>query len=372
MNDGIESKNSEISTETEEGFDKKAYFKRELISFLNLVITVALATAAAALFRRSAGIAAMIPYAVLISFAAAFVNINIYLRLVIFAVTVFSFNTVESETDVAFMFTLLCLFAVLISSIGVKLVKKHKNALGISVTAIGLAASCALNVFFVGNPIRCIDAEETIDAYIESSYPERISLSTEISGRFTVSDIYYDHETKTYCKDAVWQRYPVYTGVISANPGDNITDGFAPILETLLAENLRSDVYEAVRAAFPDGRFTISDGTIAGFPDEKLLTGEEKALANCVSYEISLSGIQLVSEFRAAVIAYTNALDRSGVGYNEIVFTAGISEWYRQSATVTRNGHIYGKSVPVLKLRPKISTPGFDKFIEAFEKELTK
>ena len=72
MNDGIESKNSEISTETEEGFDKKAYFKRELISFLNLVITVALATAAAALFRRSAGIAAMIPYAVLISFAAAF------------------------------------------------------------------------------------------------------------------------------------------------------------------------------------------------------------------------------------------------------------------------------------------------------------
>lgn len=70
---------------------------RRLVPALRALITVLLAFAAALCLRRSAGIIAMLPAGIALTFASAFIGQDIITRFSAFLVTVFVLNTVEEK-----------------------------------------------------------------------------------------------------------------------------------------------------------------------------------------------------------------------------------------------------------------------------------
>ena len=133
--------------------------KSDTLLFVRLLITVALATAAAFVFRRSSGLLAMLPVCTLICLAAAFVNIGGFVRCAVFGIIVFAFNTVEQgDFKVTLTFTLLCVFAVAVFGYGAALLRGKKRRWGLifaleAAAVLGLAfAFCILfnNVLRIG------------------------------------------------------------------------------------------------------------------------------------------------------------------------------------------------------------------------------
>jgi len=353
--------------------DKRGSIGRELSSALKLLATVALATLGAYLFRRSAGVLAMFPIYTAICLASSFIDVGTATRAAVFGVSVFIFNTVEQgDMRVTATFTALAVFAAVALGHGVsRLVKGKKKLYGTAVIVVGFVASAVLNAFLIGMPFKALDADKTISAYIDESYPPEIGFLQidEDSPAATVgrTNVYYDLFSGSYAVDLVCSAFPTEGGSVTVAPGGMISDGLAVILGDKLSEAHRMAVTDVLREAFPRGDFTIYPDGIRGFPSRELLSGEGELFVNAINYTIRVGGVQTVGEFRSSVRGYAEKLDGSGVGYGRIRFESGIGAWYRQSETIVSGAHPRGS---LFRGEPGLKTIGtgyaFDLFFSKF------
>ena len=349
--------------------------KSDTLLFVRLLITVALATAAAFVFRRSSGLLAMLPVCTLICLAAAFVNIGGFVRCAVFGIIVFAFNTVEQgDFKVTLTFTLLCVFAAAVFGWGAALLRGKKTAGGVCVLVLGLAASVLLNGFFVGNPIKAAGAEKRIDSYIEDRYPESLVMgflregsgATDEELKVDFTKIYYDREAGAYAKDAVCRYFPTESRAVSvASNGEGpVSDGFTAMLADIISEAYRSAYADLMRAEFPRETYGVECDGIYGFPTKAMLAGDSAPVTECMSFKITVGGVQTAQEFTDAVKKIADAIDSSGLAYQRITFTAGIGSWYRRCAEKTcaePKGRDY---IPAATLAPTGTGYRFNLFLD--------
>lgn len=349
--------------------------KGDALLFARLLVTVLLATGAALVFRRSSGILAMLPVCTLICLAAAFVNVGPVVRCAAFGAIVFAFNTVEQDDIlVTITFTLLCVFAVAAFGWGVSLLRNKKKAPGICVIALGLAASVALNIFFVGNPVKAIKAEKRIDGYIAEVYPETrvLGFLREGSGmtdeelKVVFSGIYYDRAAGAYVKDAVCRCFPTEKRAVSvaANGEGPVSDGFCVMLADAVSEAYRSAYADLMMSFFPGKNYGVECAGIYGFPEKSVLEGGSRPVTECMCFNITVGGVQTAQEFTEAVKNIAREIDGSGLEYHRLTFTAGIGSWYRRY-TEKKNTEPRGSAyIPKATLAPVGAGARFNAFLD--------
>lgn len=332
--------------------------KSERFFQLKLLLTVALAFCAALVFRRSAGVISMTPLAFLLCGAGAFIGISRYLKTAVFVLMVFILNTVElSDMKIAFIYSALCLLACVLFEYAAEKIKGKKK-LGYAVAAFGLAVCISLSFLFIGNPFRAYKAQKMFDEYIERVYPESDNAAL---GRFDFSKVYYNYRTRAFASDGVSSSYPTETASLTTN-GEIINDGFAPIMQSKIAEPYVLEMTMLLREIFPNDTFSVEYDGIAKLPGETLFSAAEGELHGSMNYIITIGGIQGAKEMLDRTEEYLNAIDRSELGYGRIIFRSGIGNWYRRSITV-EGYHFIGRPSFELERVSLGTSSEFNKFV---------
>ncbi len=319
---------------------RKQVLKAKLSPVAYALALMVAAFVAALLFRRSAGVLAMFPIGIIICGAAAFLPVDEKTKTVVFGVTAFVLNTVETkDMRATAIFTAILTLGCFAFSMGVKYILKKKKA-GYALF-IGTAVVCvALSLAFVGNPIAAIGAQQDIDAYTNEKYHAEDNAAL---GSFEFSSIYYNFADGTYSVEAVSDKFPAEGGIISAKNGQ-VTDLFEPVMMDKITEPYEIELIKILRASFPNDKITVSCDGIALLPNEELFGFAEGELYGDLTFEIILSGVQTATGMTEQVSLYMDAIDFSGFDYNKIIFKGGISPWVTRSVTVDKNykeGNIY-------------------------------
>ncbi len=301
-----------------------------LLFALELLGIILLAFCAALSLRRSAGIVAMTPIAFIICAVASFININPFIKTLIFTLTVFAVNTVEqSDRSVVFTFVALCLLANIVAESSAFVIRKGKKY-GFAIAAVGAVLCITLSFIFVGNPFSAFKAQKTINDYTDKKYPESENAAL---GDFEFSNLYYRFDTKAYAIDAVSSKYPTENAMISVSDGI-IRDGFSRLMEAKLREPYSLEFTAFLREQFPKDNFSVTCESIATLPNETVITSAEGTLYPKLTYEIHLGGIQGANEMLERVKLYMEAIDASDFEYNELIFKGGSNPWIRRCVKI--------------------------------------
>lgn len=332
--------------------EKKPIISKETkAQAVKLLIIVVAAFATALLFRRSAGIIAMLPLAFIICGFTAFIGVDTKLKLIIYGITVFCVNTVEQkDINVTIMFTALCLLACAVFEIAARLIKKHKRS-GNYVMAIGAVLCVCLSFVFVGNPITAISANKLIKDYTAAKYPQGENYAL---GEFEFSSIYYNHKTQAYEVEAISNKYPTEAGVISSN-GATVSDSFKTIMKEKLAEPYMLEITAVLREYFPNDSFEIICDDIYEKPSENMLISESGKLNGSIDYEIYLGGVQTANAMEEKVEKYISVIDSNEIDYGRIIFKSGISPWVVRSVTVDGNRPLGFNDFTIQQVHPNTS-----------------
>ena len=330
---------------------------------LRLFAVTLLAFAAALLFRRSAGLIAMTPISLLLCAVAAFIPMRIYVRCALFGITVFAVNSIESGRDVAIIFSALCILACALFGYAASKIKAKKG-LGISLLCVFAILCTLLNVYFIGNPIKAYSAMADFDEYTERVYPEN---EHAVLGSFDISPIYYQWETKAYTLDIVSSKYPTEGASLTLG-GKVINDGFKSRMEQNVAEQYVSALSAVLREALPNEEFEVSFDRFIAKPGQAILSAERGALAENVCYEIYIRGIQTGDDMKKYVKLYTDAIDRSGIGYARLTFKSGIGTWQQRYVSIDPNHPVYHPEIKLNYINTASSNYFFEYLLKLQEK----
>ncbi len=344
---------------------KKEFDLKQKNSALNLILTVLSAFIAALLFRRSMGVIAMIPLSFGVCFAAAFINVKFYLKGAIFALTVFSLNSIEQgDISVPITFAALCLLTLALFQFSVDALKSNKTK-GIIFSSASAVVCIVLSLIFIGNPISAIISNKNFDSHIKSAYPDK---GNEVLGDFRFSNIYYDFSTKAYTIDASCTKFPTESGTLTTS--DNIiTDRFYSRMEKVLTEPYILEMTDILRTTFPLDSFSVSCDEILLLPNENLLEIGNGDLYENLVFEIFLGGVQNYDSMEKKVLEYMTAIKNSDMKFARIIFKSRIGEFYHRSVTIHSN---FSLDNPVFETRLilKNSPDRFNRLLDArFNKE---
>ena len=325
---------------------------------LKLLAITLLAFVAALLLRRSMGIVARFPISIVICFGSALLDIGVLTKAAIFGIIVFTLNSIENKnTEIAVVFSALCILAVLLSHYAVYKIKSSKG-IGISIASASGLLCIALSVMFVGNPFSAMAAKDVITPYTDANYPNNENAAL---GNFEFSAIYYDYKVDAYCVDANSSKYPTESSPISVDEGV-LYDSFYPLMEDKISAPYVSDMSALLRECLPEASFNVKFDGFVSKPDQAILSSASGALYGNARYEIFIGGIQSASDMKTAVTEMVNAIDRSGIGYAKITFKSGIGLWLRRSVTVTPN-HLIGHFDPEVLFTPVLNTNEFSEYL---------
>ena len=326
---------------------------------LKLILTVVLAFGAALLFRRSAGILAMFPIAFILCGASALIDIQQVAKCAVFGITVFCINTIENDdVKISVIFTAICVIATAVFGYAASKIKKGKKY-GYGMAAAGAVVCIVLSVTFVGNPFTAIDANEKINQYTETNYPNKENAAL---GNFEFSNIYYNYQIGSYAVDAVSSEYPTEGGTVSIG-GDIIRDGFKSVMFDKISEPYVSLMASTLRESFPEERFTVEFDGFVSSPGEAILSAPEGALESNARYEIFIGGIQTGDDMIKQANRFVDALDRSGINYSTITFKSGIGIWFERCVTVDKYHPPYGFKAE-LDYYSTVNTNQFSEYIQ--------
>ncbi len=325
---------------------------------LKLVIVTAIAFAAALLLRRSMGVIAMFPLSLILCFVSAVIDISAITKAVVFGVMVFTLNSIENKnTEVAVVFSALCILAVLLSHYSYYKIRASKK-IGIPIASASGLLCIALSVIFVGNPFSAIAAQDLITPYTEANYPNNENAAL---GSFEFTEIYYDYKLNAYCVDANSSKFPTEPSPISVN-GEVLYDSFYPLMEGKISSAYVSDMSAILREKLPDASFRVEFDGFVSLPDQAILASESGAIYGNVRYDIFVGGIQSAKDMKTAVAEMVNAIDSAGIGYARLTFKSGIGLWMRRSVTVDSN-HLKGHLALTVDYVPVINTNEFSEYV---------
>ena len=325
---------------------------------LKLTVATAIAFLAALLLRRSMGAVAMLPISLILCFASAVIDISAITKAVIFGVMTFTLNSIENKnTEVAVIFSALCILAVLLAHYSFYKIKSSKK-IGIPIASASGILCIALSVIFVGNPFSAWAAEDIITRYTDSNYPNNENAAL---GTFEFTEIYYDYRVDAYCVDASSNKFPTEPSPISVN-GDEVYDSFYHLMEDKISSVYVSDMSAVLREKLPDASFRVEFDGFVSLPDQAILSSESGALYGNARYDIFIGGIQTAKDMKTAVAEMVNAIDSAGIGYDRLTFKSGIGLWMRRSVTVSPN-HLKGHLTLKVDYAPVINTNDFSEYV---------
>lgn len=337
---------------------KKQETKETRFYTLKLLAVTVIAFVAALLLRRSMGVVAMLPISLLLCFSSAVINISAITKAAIFGVIVFSLNSIENKnTEVAVIFSALCILAVLLAHYSFYKIKATKK-IGIPIASASGLLCIALSIIFVGNPFSAMAAQDIITPYTDANYPNNENAAL---GRFEFTDIYYDYKVDAYCVDASSSKFPTEPSPISVNEGV-LYDSFYHLMENKISSAYVSDMSAVLREKLSDASFRVEFDGFVSLPDQAILSSASGELYGNAKYDIFVGGIQSAKDMKTAVTEMVNVIDSAGIGYAQLTFKSGIGLWMRRSVTVSPN-HLKGHLSVKLDYVPVINTNEFSEYV---------
>ena len=294
---------------------------------LKLFVLTALAFGAACFLKPSSGIWAMMPFMSLLCLASAFIKITPALKFVNFPIMVFALNSIEhGDIKKSIIYAALCLLNCILFEFSAKRFYKNRRK-GILFISLSLVICVCLNVLLIGNPFTAHKAEKEIKEYTAEYYPKQTDGE---KSDFFVSPIRFDMKKRCYGVDIYSKKYPADKAAITMN-GGYVNDGFKNVYAFDLMEGSRLKITEALRKAFPDAKFTVTQKNIARFPINIGQAENDKTLLEKrMTFEISIGSIQTPEEFKEISKDFIDEIDRAHLDYSELIFTwkAGIFTHY--------------------------------------------
>lgn len=302
---------------------------------IGFALTVVFAFLGAVCFRRSAGILAMTPVAFIIWGAMTLIKTDWRLRTFICVLTAFILNTVEqSDMKVTMTYTTLCLLICLFSTLLSRSIKSKKK-LPKLIGYVGIIITISLSISLIGNPIKAISANSSLNEYAENKYP---NIENAALGEFELSSIYYVSETGTYAMDITSNLYPTEIGTLTY--GENhISDSFEAKMLEKLAEPYVLEITSVLREVFPNDSFSVNFDSISALPSESPFSAKANELYGDIVFDIRLGGVQTANAMLERVDDYTELLERKGIGFSKIIFKSGIGQWVQRSITVSGSSY---------------------------------
>lgn len=319
--------------------DKKA--KKELSAVLRAIVTVLLAFAAALCLRRSAGIVAMLPAGIALTFASAFIGHDIITRFAAFLASVFILNTVEEkDSRVVLLFMALCLLALVFSEIGAKALKKHKNR-GIAVLSAGAVVCIAASVIFIGNPFSAVKSQKLIRAELDKKYPSAVS---EYLGGVEASAVYYDTFSRVYAADVTCGKEPTRSAKMYIM-GGTVYDSFEPIAAECIGHPVITRLSELLESKSLSYSYSVELAGVTKDYGGAMPVGGTDDTAARVKLSVRISGAQTEELFVSAAEEFIAAVDGLNFPYESITFTDTRSVWLPRTAVVSGQHPRFGYSI---------------------------
>ena len=340
-------------------FFKKTKEKPSLEYILKLTATVVLAFLTALFFRRSAGVLATFPIAFALCGLAAFVKLDIKLKLTIFGIMVFSLNTAETEDlKVTLTFVALCLLACTLFQWAVKLIRQRKK-IAIPFFSASAVICIVLSAIFIGNPISAIKANKLLTNYTEEKYLS----SQQGESEYNFSEIYYNFNTKAFEIRAESNKFPTEPALISTK-NDLVYDSFESVVQQQLSTPYILEITRVLREQFPEDNFSVSLDEIQMQNQKEVVSAADGELYGKIAFEIYIGGVQTTNDMRSKVAQYASFLDHANVDYARITFKSGINPWVRQSVTITKNRPLGDYDFTITRV-PAFSSNRFNRFAKA-------
>ena len=129
---------------------------------------------------------------------------------------------------------------------------RRRTAKNVLLALLPAAAAVCLSLFFAGSPFSAFSADETLSDYVNSTYA---------ADEFAASPVYYDRKSGEYRLDLHAEDDPTGAYPIALR-GGLIRDAYLSYAESRLLEDMRLELVQALRAAYPSEGYTAS----AAFP----------------------------------------------------------------------------------------------------------
>lgn len=314
---------------------------RRLVPALRALITVLLAFAAALCLRRSAGIIAMLPAGIALTFASAFIGQDIITRFSAFLVTVFVLNTVEEkDARIVALFMALCLLALVFSELGARALKKNRTR-GIVLLSAGAAVCIAVSAVFIGNPFSAAKSRKLIRAELDRKYPYAVS---EELGGLEASAVYYDVFSRIYAVDITCGSEPTRPARMYTM-GGTVYDSFEPIAAECIGHPVITRLSELLESKSLLYNYSVELAGVTKDYGGAMPVGGTDDTAARVKLSVRISGAQTEELFISAAEEFIAAVDGLNFPYESITFTDTRSVWLPRTAVVSGQHPRFGYSI---------------------------
>ncbi len=302
----------------------QAYYKKNHF-YIHLLLTCICAFAGGYFFLPIRGLVSTLPVMLSAALLATLTSIKVWQKVSVFFVFSFYFAIIEYGRDTALVFAGLFAVTVLVCSFAFVLIKKKKvlTVLPAIILLIGLVFP---HSYFFGNYGDYIGADRSIGLYTNFRYPQ---------AEFVVSKTFFDYKTGYYRATVYQKKRPTeqFTLSLAGVKGENkgyIQDGFLPQVKSIIMEDTRVSVIDAIREVYPNDSFDVIAVDINRFPDTAtpISTENSAAYAKRMTFVIRISGQYLPREFADVCKGYYDAIMVSDTEFGSITFTGRESQRY--------------------------------------------
>ncbi|MBQ7646075.1 MAG: hypothetical protein IJS94_02285 [Clostridia bacterium] len=296
--------------------------KNDLRDTLYLVVSALFAWLGCYMFTMRLGAVSSYPFIIVTAVCASVICKKFIRTLVFYALFGFLLPfTASRGINASAQLCVICCVIFTLSFCAVYLfLKKTKKAPLFKTAAVLLAAAAlAVHVFFNSDPFTFSKSSDTLSSYIDSNYRYE---------KLNSSNIYYVFSEKTFMTETAYSKRPTEKAYISVKDG-KITDGYVSLTERFMLEEPLQKLTEKIRAAFPDGSFSVTSGSVINYPRGFAVSAESDVdYTPYASFNVYFNKSMNANEFINTAEKYFNAIYESGFKCHDLVFYAGSAGKY--------------------------------------------
>ena len=281
--------------------------------WFRLTVASLLAFGGCYLTLADTGVLSSIPFMLICGAIAAIVMPRTAVTAALFAVFSLVYSSVYNDTLEAILteFTA-CMLLALAGMAAVKLLQ-HRNTIRMVASALCVVAALAAGVFFYGDILNALRAENALSKYISESH----------QGEFGGYSIEYDREHHRFQAVPVIPSAPTETGVSIAYEDGTIRDGYIKYVESRLMRAPLLKLTDALRASFPSVGFRIYAAGIGNYPEGQVTLLDTTDYSSDCSYYVYITQDMMTDDMLELCGDFVRAAVESGIDFRQITFVSG-------------------------------------------------
>lgn len=289
------------------------------------VLCVILAFAGAVFITPFSGFATALPLLPLCALAAGYLNFNPAAKVIIFALCGALLRAgYSSDRFDIIVFAAVCGVSVLLGHFTAKLFRAKKYRFW---AVIPLGIIFALQLAFGGNIVAYINAKNISDNYVNQTYDGCDE---------TVGKLEYHYITRTWRREIQSLPTPVVKGELVVYK-DYIQDNYVNKVERHLMSERRTEIANVLRAAFPNGSFTVESENIYGYPYSDISANDQSDDTEKMVFAVYLGALTDEEGFLNTAYLYRKAIEDAGIDYGNIIFRGGGHGMYPMEEVYTES-----------------------------------